>query len=169
MYTAFLWMHCVVSGVFFLILENHKVFGSIVVFVPIDVVDHLTRAELAPELLLCNHSMFVPPAELGVGILLTRAFILPLTFSNRFPCGCVPTIGRVFWVCGFVPSVHSGTGIGLGAGSTTKWGGAHLRWVTLHDLSAAATNYSDFSHCFVLSSGETTPKTSIAMLAARTW
>lgn len=162
-------MHCVVSGVLFLAWENHKVFRSVVVFIPIDVVDYLSRAELAPELLLCNHSVFVPPAELGVGILLTRAFILPLTFSSQFPCGYVPTTRCIFRVCGFVPSAHPGTGVGLGAGSAAKWGSAHLRWVTLHNLSAAAANHSDFSHCFVLSSsGGTIPKTSIAMLAART-
>ena len=85
-------MHCVVSGVLFLAWENHKVFRSVVVFIPIDVGDYLSRAELAPELLLCNHSVFVPPAELGVGILLTRAFILPLTFSNQFPWGSAPKI-----------------------------------------------------------------------------
>lgn len=170
MYTAFLWMHCVVSGVFFLIWENHKVFGSIVVFVPIDVVDHLTRAELAPELLLCNYSVFVPPTELGVGALLTRAFILLFTCSGCFPCGCVPTIGCIFRVCGFVPSVHPSAGVGLGTGPAAKRGGAHLRRVTLHNLSAAAANHSDFSHCFVLSSSSgTAPKTNIAMLAARTW
>lgn len=88
-------MRCVVSDVFFLAWENHKVFGSVVVFVPVDVVDYLSGAKFATELLLCNNPVFVPSVEFGVSVPFARAFVLPFTLSGGFLCGGVPAAGGV--------------------------------------------------------------------------
>lgn len=80
---TFFWVRSMVLYVFSVAPKDHQIFWAIVSGIPIDVMNHLSRAKRPAQHSLCYHSMLVASMELGVSSRFAVSFVLLLSPPDR--------------------------------------------------------------------------------------
>lgn len=90
-------MSGVICNVFLLAAEHHKVFRPVVVLVPVDVMDHLSRPERSAQHLFGYDTVFMPPVVFRVCAGFTWAFVHLLAPSDGLTFLLGPSSTGILW------------------------------------------------------------------------